>query len=230
MSLTKFTGNPSDTNVTDRKALEEAWTEYMENRMRATSRFVGKGSIGTISGTADGVHAGLSTDESLLHLEREARTVCSLQSTMAQEVCRRIAEEDFETTWRSSSSAKREQVVLEGLYYTFNRNDHIDMADGRDWCPETTLKNLTSSDGETYLTLLKKLMPADLTVPLTEPIYISHPILDSLATPTQSELLHPGTKAYYRRFHINRSLTISLVAWHIFLAFVRIGHSSSGMP
>lgn len=90
-SLTRFIGYPSDANtITDRKALEESWTclgQNTWNKMRNTGRYVGRGSIGSISGTADGGHAELSTDEYILHLEREARTVCSLQSPMAQEVC-----------------------------------------------------------------------------------------------------------------------------------------------
>lgn len=223
MSFTTYiTGDRPDIRV-DRKGWEDSWTKDLEHKIRVVSKYVGKGSIGSgspgsVPGLSRELYAELNTDDHLLHLEREERAICRLQMTMAKEVCRRITEEDFEARWRAISPAKREEVVLEGLFRAFTQTAS-DMEMRRGWCPETTLKNLTSSQGETYLRLLKQLMPADLAVPLTEPILVSHPILDRMGAPTPSELLIPGGKLFYRDFHINRSFCITMVVWYVFLAF-----------
>ena len=58
-----------------------------------------------------------------------------------------------------------------------------DMEEFRVWCPDSSIKNLTSQRGEAFLKMLKTIMPTDdIWKDITEPKHIPHPIMDRIFT------------------------------------------------
>lgn len=199
---------------TSREAWEQSWENDFQRNYRAMAQL--QGSISTLL-PPDTISI-LGTENSLISLERETGLLCRLQQDMAEEVATQCAEEDFERKWKDLSPKKREEFVLEGIYRTMQIPD---MEERRKWCPDSSLKNLTSRGGDEYLRILRSLLPDDLNTRISEPNHVSHPITDRFFTPTAAESKR-GYGTACRTFRTSRTYVLSTIVWNIFLAAVSI--------
>lgn len=169
---------------------------------------------------------GLLSDSVQIALDNEVRQLCDLQQDMSRFAIAKFAEEDFEGAWKEIGTAKRAELVLEGIYRAACVN--IDMEDHRQWTPELNVEKLSGGDGEGYLALLKELLPDDADKVITEPIFVPHPVVDQIFRVSDAELERmPGLKTARRMLLLRRMLFLSLAVWNTLLAFVR--HFSSGL-
>lgn len=159
-----------------------------------------------------------NSDNVLFSIEHEASLICQLQHDIAKEAAKRFAQDDFEGAWKDLSADRRQEVVLEGIYRTMRIPD---MEERRKWCPDSSLQNLTSRDGDEYLHVLKCLLPSDLDAPPAEPLHIPHTLVDRIFTPSREDLRHPGCKTFFRSLRNSRTYALSAIIWNILLTFVR---------
>lgn len=201
-----------------REAWEASWAEDMDKNYKPDGVLARlSGSLATVM-NPDEVSL-FASDRILMEMQQEVRLICKMQEDLAKQVAIRSAEEDFEGKWRSLSNQKRREVVLEGIYRTMCIPD---MEERRKWCPDSTLKYLTSSNGEAYLRVLKALLPANLGTRTTEPIQVSHPVTDRLFTLKPADENKPGYKTFMRMYRLSRTYCLTTVIWNIFLTFVRM--------
>lgn len=145
-------------------------------------------------------------------LAGEIAQVCKLQQGLAQMMLVVFPGGTIESQWRALSRARREEVVLAGILRTF-RNDW--MEDRRQWCPETTLRNLTSRNGEEFLTIVHALKPARADILPTEPLHLPHATIDRIFTPTADDLQKPGCDSVIATFKMVRTYTITATIWNV---------------
>ena len=160
-----------------------------------------------------------TSDSALFSMKQQEALVCRLQHNIAKEAASRFARDNFEGAWKALAQDKRQEIVLEGIYRTMCIPS-LDV--GREWCPDSSMQHLASRGGEEYLRMLRFLMPANLDAPPAEPIYIPHPLIDLILTPSQEQLQYPGCRASFRGLKGIRTYTLSVIIWNILLAFVRL--------
>lgn len=201
----------------DRVAWEKSWQDDFDRIYRTYARLLEAG-CSVLSVMSPQVINAVNTDGTLLLLDVTETSICNLQMQLTRDAAAEFAHNDFERRWLALSTARREQVVLEGIYRTFREPS---MEWRRQWAPDSTLKNLTARNGEEYLRILKCLMPDSIGQPGREPIHVPHPLLDRFFTPSPPEQEHPGCRIMLRTFRNDRACALTGVIWHIFLTFVR---------
>lgn len=194
-------------------AWEKTWEADFEKNLRILARFPDT----LASLFPPDLAAGFASDDALLGLEQDVRYLCQQEEDLAREASRRSSEDDFEAKWLALSEAKRQEVILDGLVRTMSLPD---MEERRQWCPESTLKNLNADEGEGYRRLLRALMPKDRTGHITEPVFVPHPVVDKIFTPSPADLATPGMRSVFKNFRVSRSYCLATLVWNIFLAFV----------
>ena len=107
--------------------------------------------------------------------------------------------------------------MLEGICRAMRTEAFIP---GRRYCPDSTLENLASMRGETYLKCLRQILPDDLGNVITEPRTIPHPIVDRYLTVRPSREGLPGYKAMVKAYHTTRIQCLTGIIVEIFEAFV----------
>lgn len=197
-------------------AWEASWQHDLDQNFRSMAHFPS----GTLSLMTSSITGRIGDDQTLLHLQREARSLCKLQFDLASEAARRSLEESFDEGWKALSPLQRQDFVLEGLVRTMSLPD---MEERRKWCPESTLKNLNAQGGEGYLRLLSQLKPENLDAPAVEPILIPHEVADRVMTPSAEKQQEPGIKTMLRSYKISRTYCLTTLVWNIFLAYVGFG-------
>lgn len=198
-----------------RAAWEKSWADDLDKNYRT-------GPLARLPGLATVVPPGAATaftsDATLMQMQQEVTLICKMQHDLAKAAARRFAEDDFEAKWKAQSDEKRREVIMEGIYRTMCLPD---MEDRRQWCPDSTLKHLSSANGDAYLRMLKTLLPADLEAQLTEPKQIPHPVMDRLFKLSAADAKRPGFKTIMRMYSLSRTYCLTTIAWNIFLTFVR---------
>lgn len=197
----------------DRRAWEKTWQVDFDRNYRALA--VLPGSVVTLMPPSTVEY--LNTDGNLMAVEQENMLLCELQRDLATEAAKQFARHDFEKRWTALPRAKREEFVLEGIYRTLV----IPFRDiQRQWCPDSTLSNLASRNGEEFLRIIKCLMPDNMGARIVVPIQVPHPIVDRLFTPRPAELQRPEIKAVFRTFRTYRTCVLTYVVWNTLLAYV----------
>ena len=204
---------------------DEAWTRDLERRW-------GRAGDGQTTGTryanfAMGVPRAameeLVDEDALLGVQDGYRHVSTWQKNLATDVTSRSAWEDFESSWRVLTDKRRREIVLEGLLMAMKApNSHV----GRGLCPESTLDNLCSKDGETYLEYLRQILPADLSDPLIEPRTIPNRAVDEYLSVLTEYADKPGYKGFARFMRLARVMCLTSILREIFCSFVRTVHLS----
>ena len=210
-----FSRSPRPDIRKDRLGYEKSWEEDFE-RNYVKGRLASLSSLAVI--TAPAAVSKLATDTMLVQLAHEARLICNMQNDLAQEAVEKFAQEDFEKHWLGLPDEKRREFILEGICRSMVVGD---MEDRRRWCPDSTLNNLASDGGSTYIKMLKTLLPADMGKPITEPRRIPHPLMDRLLSlpPNYTEQA-PGYKTLMQVHAYSRTYCLTFILWNTFLAFV----------
>ncbi|KAF8888829.1 hypothetical protein BD779DRAFT_1672150 [Infundibulicybe gibba] len=146
-----------------------------------------------------------------LYLHRQTRDICSLQTDLYNIAVQHIASEGFEDEWMKTTQARKEELVLEGLYQVSGIAP--DMEGFRKWCPEATIAYLAGNGGRNFLDLLKKHIPENIGVELTKPIYIPNASVDRLIDS------QPQSRATAAMVRLHRSYFLTMVLWRMILAF-----------
>ena len=201
---------------------DEAWTRDLQRRW---SR-VGGGQTTRYANIATNTNhtavQRLADEGALLCMHDGYRHISAWQKSFATDVAARFAWEDFEKNWRVLTDKRRREIVLEGLLKAMKSpNAHI----GRMLCPESTLDNLCSEGGETYLAYLRQILPSDLHDPL-EPRTIPNHAVDEYLTLLPEYADKPGYKTYVKTARLERMKCLTRILREIFCSFVRTVHLS----
>lgn len=194
-------------------AWEQSWEEdfnavYSPDNIKHFPHLVLRVQSGTSDDTLDTV---------ALSLYNNVHAICKAQRRLARDVAERFARDDFENKWRSISHENRCAYILGGIYKTMCRPDLVKT---RKYCPDSTLSYLASREGSTYIEMLKTVLPADLNVPVTEPIQFPHPIMDRVL------YLSPEDEHKFEAAAMNceerqwRTYCMTSIIWDIFNGFV----------
>lgn len=202
----------------EERAIRVKWNMVWEEKLKATY-FPGVELLGsyveTMAPATVAFLTKLSPHTDLLHVAR-TRELCTLQKDLCYAAVQKFALFNLEENWKALPQKEREEFVLEGIW----RTAHIgpDLEKQRHWCPEITIGDLASHTDFGFLRLVQKLMPDDLETKLTEPILVSHPVMDKL-------LIHSDdseTLDFVDRVRQSRCYFMTMTAWQILLAFVRV--------
>ncbi|KAF8889365.1 hypothetical protein BD779DRAFT_341465 [Infundibulicybe gibba] len=146
-----------------------------------------------------------------LYLHRQTRDICTLQTDLYNKAIQHIASEGLEDEWLKTAQARKEELVLEALYRASGAGPN--MEDFRKWCPEATIAYLAGNGGRNFLDLLKKHIPENTGVELTEPIYIPNTSVDRLINS------QPQFRTMAAGMRLHRSYFLTMVLWRMILAF-----------
>ena len=160
-------------------AWEQSWEEDFEKHYGPGGTLTG---LSTLAGhVSPETVAWCDTPQSFTEIELRTRGVCELQEKLFAE-----AQVDdpgkgrVETYWPTLPDALRKAYILEGISRTLDLNEEF--VEGRKWCPESSLKYLASDNGNTYLNVLRQLIPTTLTTPHVVPRHVPHRVFDRLTT------------------------------------------------
>ena len=157
-------------------------------------------------------------EENLGYIQSMSRCVCALQDCFGHDVASRSMLYDFDTEWMTASDADRRKVALEGICRAMADDD---LLIARRWCPDSTLNHLISEHGETYLQLMRLVLPQDLAnLPVT-PNRIPHPAVDRHMSMSPTLASIPGYRGMATMLELGRIQCMTRIIREIFLAFVR---------
>ena len=179
------------------------WNESWERDLKKSNYGSSRRAISYVPGAED--PADVTTSE-----------VCQLQHDLSEYIVRRITDDDFAEQWKILPQPRREEMILNALFEASCAEPNVE--NYRQWCPEMTIAYLTSNDGRGLLSLLLAILPEDLQETIVEPIIINHAGVDQL-------LKNKKFRASATRHHKHRTYFISMVLFHVVLAFVRITSS-----
>lgn len=167
--------------------------------------------------TPPGAPKAKSLDDVALSLYDHVNHICKSQEILAQDAAEHFARSDFENSWRSATDEKRREAILEGICKTM-RCPYMDKR--RHWCPDSTLSNLASENGETYIRMLKTALPADLDAPIIEPAHFPHPIMDRALSLSPKDEKNYEVVALRRTERLWRTYCLTKIVHNILLSFV----------
>ena len=183
----------------DRIHWNESWERELKKSNYASSRRV------TVSYAAGSDDSDVATSE-----------VCQLQHDLCEYAVRHITDDDFTAQWKTLPQTRREELVLNALFQASCAEPNVE--NYRQWCPEMTIAYLASNEGRGLLALLLGILPEDLQETFVEPIVVDHAGVNQL-------LRNKKFRASAPRYRKHRTYFMSLVLFHVILAFVRIGPS-----
>jgi hypothetical protein len=146
----------------------------------------------------------------------KTKEICALQQDLVQLAVRSFGYDDLEAKWKAFTQAKREELVLEGLYVASCAGP--DMEDRRRWCPEMTVQNLAGHGKNGFINLLKVHLPDDeITDDITKPIFLPNSSFDAMMRVSSGDELVLRLADDYR---LARCYFISMTLWSTLNAFV----------
>lgn len=152
---------------------------------------------------------------------REARDICALQTDVAQYALGCLIYDGFERKWMAAPSARREELVLEGLCLAAGAAPF--MEEYRKWCPELTLRTLAHEyGGQGYLDLLMEHMPDEIGQEVTTPVLVRHAGVERFLAVESMSMIAP-------RLRLHRAYFMTLTLWQILLTFVRVLRTPLGL-
>lgn len=162
-----------------------------------------------------------NSDSSILQQDRHTREICDLQTDMTRALVESWIHDDFERRWKDATDQKRKEVILEGIVRVCKSVKWLERKRG--FCPEVTLRKLSADKGESYLQLMRKVIPErlpSLTNVMIEPVYVPHPIIEHMFRLTDEESHKPQCTSVIRSYRLQRTYFLTMALWNIFLAFV----------
>lgn len=159
-----------------------------------------------------------SYSTTLLNTMRIKQGVCELQHDFAVRMVESLTTDRFEERWRDLLDARRRELVLEGICRAVLAGGP-EMEERRIWCPEITLNGLTQQRGSGYMELVKKLLPADVNSPISEPIFVAHPLINRVMKDDGTDR---RVSTEIQQMRLSRTYFLSTVAWQTLLAFVSL--------
>lgn len=204
--------------LADPELWEQKWSEDLKNRWEGPrSRW---GSIlANMSIKTSPEEAKVWIGETnLLDMHSVISQVCQWQNDFGVAVARRALTSDYEREWLALSDGQRRKIVLAGICRAMRTEAFIP---GRGYCPDSTLENLASAHGETYLKYLRQIIPDDLGHKITDPKTIPHPIVDRYLAVRPSREGMPGYKAMVKAYQVARIQCLTGFISEIFDTFVR---------
>lgn len=211
--MSRLWTQPRPDKHTSLVAWEESWDSDLARVFQALSR------LKSISDMFPPGSVRPLGDETVVQSDLQHKLICELQQDLAKAAALRFSEDHFEQEWMNAPSERRREIVLRGIYRSMCIPD---MEERRKWCPDSTMRHLTSDGGRTYIRMLKSLLPSSLAAPIIEPMSVPHPLVDRLFTIPPSDMDRPGYKFIYQMYSSNRSYCLTTTIWNILLAFV--GH------
>ena len=206
----------------DPKKWEESWTRDLNWLWKeGVGKLAKPGASFSDAFDADSI-AVWASEPGLVHIHNMTRCVCALQHTLGCDVSAMSMVYDFETDWRASSDEHRRHITLEGICRAMADDD---LHSARRWCPDSTLDNLTSERGETYIHLLRLLLPQDLAAAPVVPTRIPHPAVDRNLSLSPALAAKPGHRSMAAMIELGRTHCMTRMVREIFFAFVRCSFS-----
>lgn len=168
--------------------------------------------------TSDSVIGGIH-----VHIE----SLLQLQRLTGKRANRAFILDNFELKWLALAPRKRREIVFEGLVCSMSSEADTE----RIWCPDSTVTHLTSRNGQTYLDMMRAIIPADLgpLKPNEEPKTVPNAMIDPLFTLSEVQQKQPGLRAAVLYAKISRARFLTEVLVSILQIFVRLfKHSRIG--
>ncbi|KAJ3553055.1 hypothetical protein NM688_g3822 [Phlebia brevispora] len=161
-----------------------------------------------------------TVDTEITRQHRMVREICDLQTELVHAVVNKWTNDDFEKKWKRADEGRRKDVILEGIVRACKCVDWMESKRGL--CPDITLRVLSSSNGDGYLQVLRKIMPhtpPSSSFVIIEPIHVPHPIIDHMLHLTDIESQQAGYRVWTRTSQLSRTYFITMTVWNIFLTF-----------
>lgn len=208
-------------NMPNMKTNPLAWERAWEKDFKRiySSHVYSYGNLSDIS--PENLALVFSADTNVLLVSCQRQHLSVLQEAFAHRITKACATQDFEERWRALSSEVRRKLALDGICYAMSVPDS-DM--DRVWCPDSTVTNLTSRNGETFLSMMLQFLPSGSSAGnwKAEPIFAPHPIIDRLCSLTDAEKLKPGYRTYALSIQAGRARILTEIIYNIVLLFVRL--------
>lgn len=158
-----------------------------------------------------------ASEEALFDLQRYIATVCTGQNQLANDLAMKSVYDDFEKRWKGATEKERHNAVLTGICRAMEAGTRNLP---RMLCPESTLENLTTENGETYLKYLRMSTPDDFHKPLEEPKRIRNRYVERYLSIRPHFAGHPGYKSLATLLEYRRIECINEILRETFFAFV----------
>ena len=146
------------------------------------------------------------------------RKLILYQTRLAADVEPRMKWDNFEEKWLALTDSRRREIVLKGVCAAMRAGPGSHQE--RMFCPDSTVENLASKEGKTYLEYLRLLTAGDPSSPPVEPRSIPHPVVDRFLTVDAKQARQPGYKGYATFQRLMRNRCMSQIIANIFGAFV----------